>query len=99
MESHNAWVVRPWSFESFKLVQEDVEFPVHVTLKHAKEQATRTVRTKYLVGADGGRSSVRQFLEKNHGFEFKGDWVDTLWGAIDAGEFEALHWVLQSSSH
>lgn len=86
MESHNAWVVRPWSFQSFKLVPEDTDFPVHVTLQHAKEQATRTVRTKYLVGCDGGRSSVRQFLEKDHGFEFKGDWVDTLWGAVDAGE-------------
>lgn len=86
MEAHNAWVVRPWSFKSFGLVPEDTEFPVHVTLQHAKEQATRVVRTKYLVGCDGGRSSVRQFLVKHHGFEFAGEWVDTLWGAIDAGK-------------
>lgn len=86
MESHNAWVVRPWNFKSFKLVSEDIEYPVRVTLQHAKEQASRTVRAKYLVGCDGGRSAVRQFLEANHGFEFKGEWVDTLWGAIDAGE-------------
>ena len=84
MEAHNAHAVRPWSFKAFHLVPTDTEYPVHVTLKHAKEQSTRTVRTKFLVGCDGGRSDVRQFLEKHHGFEMKGDWVDTLWGAIDA---------------
>ena len=86
MEAHNARVVRPWNFKSFMLAPEDTEFPVHVTLQHAKEQATRVVRAKYLVGCDGGRSSVRHFLVDHHGFEFKGEWVDTLWGAIDAGK-------------
>lgn len=38
------------------------------------------------VGCDGGRSAVRRFLEIHHGVEMKGDWVDTLWGAIDAGK-------------
>lgn len=37
-----------------------------------------------IVGCDGGRSSVRSFLEANHGITMDGDWVDTLWGAIDA---------------
>lgn len=92
MEAHNARVVRPWSFKSFKLVPDDTEYPVHVTLQHAKEQATRVVRAKYLVGCDGGRSSVREFLVKHHAFEFKGEWIDTLWGAIDAGKPSAtLH--------
>lgn len=85
MEAHNAFVVRPWLFQSFKFVEEDTEYPVHVTLRHAKEQATRLVRAKYMVGCDGGRSTVRHYLEEHHGIEFKGDWVDTLWGAIDAG--------------
>ncbi|KDN46464.1 FAD/NAD(P)-binding domain-containing protein [Tilletiaria anomala UBC 951] len=44
---------------------------------------TKTIRTKYLIGCDGGRSAVRTKLEKSHGFEFKGDWVDTLWAALD----------------
>jgi len=36
-----------------------------------------------LVGCDGRRSAVQLFLEKQHGFQMKGDWVDTLWGAIE----------------
>ncbi|KAK0548437.1 hypothetical protein OC846_003739 [Tilletia horrida] len=44
---------------------------------------TRTIRTKYLIGADGGRSAVRKHLERNFGVKFEGDWVDTLWAAMD----------------
>lgn len=45
--------------------------------------ATKTIKTKYLVGCDGGRSRVRKSLEEQHGFTFNGDWVDTLWAALD----------------
>lgn len=44
---------------------------------------TKTLRTKYLIGCDGGRSSVRRVMEERHGVEMKGDWVDTLWAALD----------------
>ncbi|CAO1620717.1 unnamed protein product [Parajaminaea phylloscopi] len=44
---------------------------------------TKVVRTKYLVGCDGGRSRVRKLLEEKHNVEFAGDWVDTLWAAMD----------------
>lgn len=44
---------------------------------------TKVVRTKYLIGCDGGRSRVRTTMEERHGVEFKGDWVDTLWAALD----------------
>ena len=64
---------------------ESSEYPVHITLQHAKEQFDRNIRAKYMVGCDGGRSSVRHFLQERHGFKFDGEWVDTLWGAIDAG--------------
>ncbi|PWN52054.1 FAD/NAD(P)-binding domain-containing protein [Violaceomyces palustris] len=43
----------------------------------------KTIRTKYLVGCDGGRSAVRKVMENRHGVEFNGDWVDTLWAALD----------------
>jgi 2-polyprenyl-6-methoxyphenol hydroxylase-like FAD-dependent oxidoreductase len=43
----------------------------------------KTIRTKYLVGCDGGRSRVRGVMEQRHGVEMKGDWVDTLWAALD----------------
>ena len=48
------------------------------------EGETKKVKAKYLVGCDGGHSSVRAFLEAHHGVRMNGDWVDTLWGAIDA---------------
>jgi 2-polyprenyl-6-methoxyphenol hydroxylase-like FAD-dependent oxidoreductase len=41
------------------------------------------VKTKYLVGCDGGRSPVRGVMERKHNVEMKGDWVDTLWAAMD----------------
>ncbi|KAK0519694.1 hypothetical protein OC834_007295 [Tilletia horrida] len=44
---------------------------------------TKAVRTKYLVGCDGGRSSVRKHMEREYGVRFEGDWVDTLWAAMD----------------
>ncbi len=44
---------------------------------------TKTIRTKYLFGCDGGRSSVRRKLEKDHAFTFDGEFVDTLWAALD----------------
>ncbi|CAD6940960.1 unnamed protein product [Tilletia controversa] len=44
----------------------------------------KTVRTKYLVGCDGGRSAVRKHLEREFDdVQFEGDWVDTLWAAMD----------------
>lgn len=44
---------------------------------------TRTVRTKYLIGCDGGRSKVRTRMQERHDVQFEGDWVDTLWAALD----------------
>ncbi|KAE8255949.1 hypothetical protein A4X13_0g2865 [Tilletia indica] len=44
----------------------------------------KTVRTKYLVGCDGGRSAVRKHMERTYeDVKFEGDWVDTLWAAMD----------------
>ncbi|KAF9515893.1 hypothetical protein BS47DRAFT_728146 [Hydnum rufescens UP504] len=85
MDVHGCNVLRPWAFQSFDIASDNEEYPIRVTLQNAENQAVEIVRAKYLVGCDGGRSGVRQFLEKHHGFEMKGEWVDTLWGAIDAG--------------
>lgn len=43
----------------------------------------KTIKTRYLVGCDGGRSGVRSVMERKHNVEMKGDWVDTLWAALD----------------
>ncbi|PWN95263.1 hypothetical protein FA09DRAFT_332190 [Tilletiopsis washingtonensis] len=44
----------------------------------------KVVRTKYLVGCDGGRSPVRKHMEEHHGVVFESmGLVDTLWAALD----------------
>lgn len=71
-------VVREASCVDVRFDEEgDGEFPVLATLE--TEGVRRTVRTKYLVGADGGRSSVRRSL----GIEMKGEMLDDVWGVVD----------------
>lgn len=85
MDRHNLRVTRPYRFESFTYDPEAKSHPVTVTLVNDTDGGSRrVVRTEYLIGTDGGRSAVRQCMSKNHGITFDGDWVDTLWGAIDA---------------
>jgi phenol 2-monooxygenase (NADPH) len=57
--------------------ESDEEFPVVATLEHGGER--REVRTKYLVGADGGRSNVRSSL----GIKMEGETSDDVWGVVD----------------
>jgi 2-polyprenyl-6-methoxyphenol hydroxylase-like FAD-dependent oxidoreductase len=55
----------------------DAEFPVVVTMN--TNGTERTVRTKYLVGADGAHSVVRQSL----GLKLEGESLDHIWGVVD----------------
>jgi phenol 2-monooxygenase len=58
------------------------EFPVRVTLVHTsgeREGQERTVRAKYVVGADGARSKVRQSI----GCTLAGDQANHAWGVMD----------------
>jgi phenol 2-monooxygenase len=58
------------------------EFPVRVTLLHTsgeREGQERTVRAKYVVGADGARSKVRQSI----GCTLAGDQANHAWGVMD----------------
>lgn len=83
MEHHGQRVVRPWAFKDFKIDQHPTH-PVLVTLQKENSSEAKILRAKYLIGCDGGRSAVRSVMERDYGVEMKGDWVDTLWGAIDA---------------
>ncbi|MHA7262129.1 FAD-binding monooxygenase [Arthrobacter sp. TMN-37] len=59
------------------------EYPVTVTLAHTAGERTgskRTVRAKYVVGADGARSRVRQAI----GCTLAGDQARHAWGVMDA---------------
>jgi phenol 2-monooxygenase (NADPH) len=63
-------------------VAEDDEYPVTVRLLHtAGDQVgtERTVRAKYVVGADGARSRVRESI----GCTMKGDKANHAWGVMD----------------
>lgn len=46
---------------------------------HDKAGSTETIQAKYVVGCDGARSWVRNWL----GFELKGDSTDYIWGVLD----------------
>lgn len=64
-------------------VDDDAEYPVTVTLAHTdgpREGSERVVRAKYVVGADGARSRVRQSI----GCSLAGDKANHAWGVMDA---------------
>lgn len=73
-----------YGFEFLRLdVTEEGEYPVTVTLLHTagpKEGQERTVRAKYVVGADGARSKVRESI----GCTLAGDQANHAWGVMDA---------------
>ncbi len=63
-------------------VTEDTDYPVHVTVRHLTgkhEGAERTVRAKYVLGADGARSQVRRSI----GRKLEGDSAKHAWGVMD----------------
>lgn len=84
MDRHGLRVTRPFRFEDFTFDPSAKSHPVKVTLIDDASQTQKTIRTQYLIGTDGGRSAVRQCMTSKHQVSFEGDWVDTLWGAIDA---------------
>ncbi|EPS28523.1 hypothetical protein PDE_03469 [Penicillium oxalicum 114-2] len=55
----------------------DADFPVMAELE--TDGHRRTVRTKYLVGADGAHSAVRRAM----GLKLEGESLDHIWGVID----------------
>ncbi len=63
-------------------VSTEGDYPVTVTLLHTagpNEGQERTVRAKYVVGADGARSKVRQAI----GCTMAGDQANHAWGVMD----------------
>ena len=73
-----------YGFEFAGLAVDDGhDYPVSVTLVHTAGEhqgAERTVRAKYVVGADGARSKVRQAI----GCTLAGDQANHAWGVMDA---------------
>lgn len=70
-----------YEFEGLE-VADDGEYPVTVTLVHTageREGERRTVRAKYVMGADGARSKVRAAI----GCHMAGDQANHAWGVMD----------------
>ncbi|MGO4857306.1 FAD-binding monooxygenase [Arthrobacter sp. 2MCAF14] len=71
-----------FEFRSLSVADEG-EYPVTVTLLHTSgpnEGQERIVRAKYVVGADGARSKVRESI----GCTLAGDQANHAWGVMDA---------------
>ncbi|MHA2787633.1 FAD-dependent monooxygenase [Corynebacterium sp. S7] len=73
-----------YEFVDFEVADDadNIEYPVTVTLRRTtgpKEGKEVTVRTKYLVGADGARSQVRKSL----GYRLQGKQANHAWGVMD----------------
>jgi phenol 2-monooxygenase len=71
-----------WAFQGLE-IDDTAEYPVTVTLLDSSEDSTggaRTVRAKYVIGADGARSGVRQAI----GCALAGDQANHAWGVMDA---------------
>lgn len=73
-------VERPWTVSSFKNDGKDPKYPVEVKLQHVDGTSESTVRTKYLFGADGAHSCVRQKLNVNMVYK---DPTIHVWSVID----------------
>ncbi|VXC28062.1 3-hydroxybenzoate 4-monooxygenase [Arthrobacter sp. 9AX] len=70
-----------YGFQSLT-VADDGEYPVTVRLLHTagpREGQERVVRAKYVVGADGARSKVREAI----GCRLAGDQANHAWGVMD----------------
>ncbi|TPE55698.1 3-hydroxybenzoate 4-monooxygenase [Maribrevibacterium harenarium] len=64
------------------LTQDLSAYPITATFKRTDEAGNgklETIKARYLVGADGGRSRVR----KGMGIELKGDSANKAWGVMD----------------
>ena len=61
-------------------VTDDPDYPVEATFRTMEgAEGTRTIRAKYIVGCDGGRSAVRRSM----GLALKGEAARQLWGVMD----------------
>ncbi|KAH7113457.1 putative phenol monooxygenase [Dactylonectria estremocensis] len=73
---------RSHRFLEYTIDDTNPEFPIMVKYEYDLTNGTteqNTVRTKYLIGADGARSRVRKCM----GLELEGETTDHIWGVCD----------------
>ncbi|KAK3369737.1 FAD binding domain-containing protein [Lasiosphaeria ovina] len=78
---HRALVERCTTVDSFQVDDEPAtkSHPVTATLKNVQTGTTETVRARYLIGADGASSKIREKLE----IPFDGLATDCFWAIMD----------------
>lgn len=74
-------VLRNTKLVGARIDEGDEEFPVVVEIEtgDGEGKVRRTVRSKYLVGADGAHSNVRRCM----GLSLEGESSDHIWGVVD----------------
>jgi phenol 2-monooxygenase len=80
----NRGIVRSTQFSEFEIdAASDQQYPLKITVStgtgECSDRITKTVRAKYLVGADGAHSRVRH----NMGLLLEGETTDHIWGVLD----------------
>ncbi len=81
LAKNDVQIQRPWAIKGFTRNKEgSAEYPIDVLLEHVDGTFRETVKTKYIFGADGARSSVRDMLK------IKIQHIDPIsfvWGVMD----------------
>ena len=77
---HKQLVERSTTVKDFKIDDGDLKtHPVEITIRNDKTGAEEVIRSKFLVGSDGGASSIRKKLQ----IPFEGTSTDIYWGIMD----------------
>lgn len=90
MESRGLFVTRNSRFISCSRVSGTMQ--LDVTYEDLSTNTAKTVRTDYLVGCDGARSQVRDFIPNA---ELEGEVTNASWGVLDGqlDQFPTNHWA------
>ncbi|KAJ3499445.1 hypothetical protein NLG97_g331 [Lecanicillium saksenae] len=77
---YDVQVQRRWTLKDFQYDMSDAEYPLFIQMEHLDNRTVKTVRAKYLFGADGARSIVRDKLGLKLEYQ---DSKPSTWGVID----------------
>jgi 2-polyprenyl-6-methoxyphenol hydroxylase-like FAD-dependent oxidoreductase len=80
MAKNNVEVLRPWHITDFANDGKDPVYPVRVEISHVNGRSSLSVRAKYLYGAEGAKSFIRQRLQIPIHYK---DPIAHVWGVMD----------------
>lgn len=80
-----------WAFTSMVLPEPGSDSLTTVQISNTKTGEQRTVSTKYVIGCDGARSSVRNWASKQFGVKLEGASLPVTWCVLDAVGLKSDH--------